>query len=167
MNIATAGMRLTSQINVQFSCQPLRSQTPQVSFSMVTHLINSAKNTNSVFTILTTYHYTLHTERLKTPFFTAAIQIYCDAITEQRHNQHTRCTVLIGRAQVLAILGLLIRFIKKTAGVQELTYRNKAYKHSKTLFFIINNKTMSCPVTLPIPTPAQITYTVPYKAYGM
>lgn len=65
------------------------------------------------------------------------------------------------------ILDLLIRFVKKTAWVQELTYRNKAYKQSKTLFFIINKKTMSCPVILSIPTPAQITYTVPYKAFGM
>lgn len=81
---------------------------------MVTHLFSLAKKTNSIFTILTMYHYTLHIERLKT-LFTAAIQIYCDAITEQRHNQHTRCTVLIGRAPVLGILALLIRFIKKTA----------------------------------------------------
>lgn len=55
---------------------------------MVTHLISVAKKTNSIFTILTMYHYTLHIERLKT-LFTAAIQIYCDATTEQRHNQHT------------------------------------------------------------------------------
>lgn len=154
-----------------FVCRLLRSPFQQLIFFffMVTHLISLAKKTNSIFTILTMYHYTLHIERLKTFFFTAAIQIYCDAITEQRHNQHTRCTVLIGRAPVLGIffLALLIRFIKKTVWVQELTYRNKAYKHSKTLFFIINNKTMSCPVTLSVPTPAQITYTVPYKAYGM
>lgn len=51
-------------------------------FLMVTHLIIVAKKTNSIFTILTMYHYTMHIERLKTFFFTAAIQIYCDAITE-------------------------------------------------------------------------------------
>ena len=107
MNIATAGMHLTSQINVQFVCRPLRSLSV---FFMVTHLISLAKKTNSIFSILTMYHYTLNIERSKT-LFTAAIQIYCDAITEQRHNQHTRCTVLIGRAPVLEILGLLIRFI--------------------------------------------------------
>lgn len=159
MNIATAGMHLTSQINVQFVCWPLRSHSQHFVFLMVTHLIS--------FIFYHPYNVPLHTayRKIENLFFTAAIQIYCDAITEQRYNQHTRCSS--DRESSSTILALLIRFVKKTAWVQELTYRNKAYKQSKTLFFIINKKTMSCPVTLSIPTPAQITYTVPYKAYGM
>lgn len=87
MNIATAGMHLTSQINVQFLLA-FKKPVSTVCLFMVTHLISLAKKTNSIFTILTMYHYTLHIERLKT-LFTAAIQIYCDAITEQTQPTHT------------------------------------------------------------------------------
>lgn len=51
-------------------------------------------------------------------------------LSQNRHNQHTQCTVLKERAAVLGVLGLLVRFVKKTASVQELTNRNKAFTHT-------------------------------------
>lgn len=51
-------------------------------------------------------------------------------LSQKRHNQHTQCTVLKERAAVLGVLGLLVRFVKKTASVQELTNRNKAFTHT-------------------------------------
>ena len=97
------------------------------------------------------YNVSLHTayRKIENPFhssYTNLLRCY-----HRTDTTNTRDARLIRRAPVLGILALLIKFIKKTAWVQELTYRNKAYKHSKTLFFIRNNKTMSFPVTLSTP----------------
>lgn len=56
---------------------------------MVTHLISLAKKTNSIFTILTMYHYTLHIERLKT-FFSQQLYKFIAMLSQNRDTTNTR-----------------------------------------------------------------------------
>lgn len=62
--------------------------------------------------------------------FSQQLYKFIAMLSQNRHNQHTQCTVLKERAAVLGVLGLLVRFVKKTASVQELTNRNKAFTHT-------------------------------------
>lgn len=62
--------------------------------------------------------------------FSQQLYKFIAMLSQNRHNQHAQCTVLKERAAVLGVLGLLVRFVKKTASVQELTNRNKAFTHT-------------------------------------